>query len=106
MRPCCHITSHITKTTFHLPDSSLIAAKTLAARRRTTFKATVGHALRRGIAPQEKLAPDSPSETGPSGMLCLNKRPRRIPDSSFEKLIDHQYNEEDSRLLSIAMGKR
>jgi hypothetical protein len=94
------------KTSLDLPDSLLIAAKTLAAQRKTTLKAIVEHALRREIAPLENLAPDSPYEVGPFGILSLKKRPQGISGDHFEDLIDHQYDEEDSRVLSIAMGKR
>ena len=94
------------KTTLDLPDSLLIAAKTLAAQRKTTLKAIVEHALRREIAPWEQLAPDSPYATGPFGILSLKKRPQGISGDPFEDLIDHQYDEEESRVLSIARGKR
>ncbi len=39
------------KTTLELPDNLLLEAKAVAARRRTTFKAMIEHALRREIAP-------------------------------------------------------
>ena len=52
--------THIMKTTLDLPDNLPIAAKALAAQRKTTLKAMVEHALRREIDPQKNLAPDSP----------------------------------------------
>lgn len=41
------------KTTLDLPDALLVEAKAVAARRRTTLKAMVEHALRREIQFQE-----------------------------------------------------
>ena len=46
------------RTTVILPDSLLIAAKAVAAQRKTTLKAMVKSALRREVAPQENLAPE------------------------------------------------
>ena len=56
------------KTTLDLPDDLLIEAKIVAARRRTTLKAMVEHALRREIAPMVPL------EMNELGMLVLKKR--------------------------------
>jgi hypothetical protein len=42
------------KTTLELPEDLLSAAKAVAARRRTTLKALVEHALRREIASQSQ----------------------------------------------------
>ena len=66
------------KTTLDLPDDLLIAAEALAAQWKTTLKAMVEHALRREIAPREKLAPDSPYEVGPFGILSLKKRTQAL----------------------------
>ena len=56
------------KTTLELPDDLLIAAKSAAARRRTTLKALVEHALRREIEP---VSPSGSEKTiierGPHG---------------------------------------
>ena len=93
------------KTTLDLPDDLLITAKALAARRKTTLKAMVEHALRREIAPQEKLAPDSLYEMGPFGILSLKKRRHRLTPEQVQRLVDHQYDEEDARVISIATGK-
>lgn len=62
------------KTTLDLPDDLLIEAKIVAARRRTTLKAMVEHALRREIAPMVQLDADSPLEMNELGMLVLKKR--------------------------------
>lgn len=42
------------KTTLDLDDDLLIEAKTIAARRRTTLKAIVEHALWRELHPNER----------------------------------------------------
>ena len=62
------------KTTLDLPDELLIEAKAVAARRRTTLKAMVEHALRREIAPAVQLDTDSPFEMNELGMLVLKRR--------------------------------
>jgi hypothetical protein len=92
------------KTTLDLPDDLLIEAKAVAARRRTTLKAMVTHALRREIAPAVQLEADSPFEMNELGMLVLKKGVGRIPMSAeaIQDLIDHQYDEEDARVLEIA----
>jgi hypothetical protein len=92
------------KTTLDLPDDLLIEAKAVAARRRTTLKAMVTHALRREIAPAVQLEADSPFEMNELGMLVLKKVVGRIPMSAeaIQDLIDHQYDEEDARVLEIA----
>ena len=66
-QPYSHILTHIMKTTLGLPDDLLIEAKALAALRKTTLQA-IEHALRREIAPEERLAPDSPYVMGPFGI--------------------------------------
>jgi hypothetical protein len=92
------------KTTLDLPDNLLIAAKALAAQRKTTLKAMVEHALRREIAPQENLPPDSPYEVGPFGILSLKKRTEGLTTEQVQHLVDHQYDEEDARIISISTG--
>ncbi len=92
------------KTTLDLPDNLLIAAKALAAQRKTTLKAMVEHALRREIAPQENLPPDSPYEVGPFGILSLKKRTEVQTADQVQHLIDHQYDEEDGRIMSSFPG--
>jgi hypothetical protein len=96
--------THKMKTTLDLPDSLLIAAKALAAQRKTTLKAMVEHALRREIAPQENLAPDSPYEIGPFGILSLKKRAEVLTGDQVARLIDHQHDEEDGRIISSCTG--
>ncbi len=96
--------THIVKTTLDLPDDLLIAAKALAAQRKTTLKAMVEHALRREIAPQENLAPDSPYEVGPFGILSLKKRTEGLNAKQIQHIIDNQHDEEDSRIISVSTG--
>ncbi len=90
------------KTTLDLPDDLLIAAKALAAQRKTTLKAMVEHAPRREIAPQENLAPDSPYEVGPFGILGLKKRTEGLTAKQIQHLINQQHDEEDSRIISVS----
>ncbi len=104
IEPYSHIVTHIMKTTLDLPDNLLIAAKALAAQRKTTLKAMVEHALRREIAPQENLAPDSPYEVGPFGILSLKKRTEGLTTEQVQHLVDHQHDEEDARIISISTG--
>jgi hypothetical protein len=92
------------KTTLDLPDNLLIAAKALAAQRKTTLKAMVEHALRREIAPQENLAPDSPYEVGPFGILSLKKRSEGLTAKQVKHLVDHQHDEEDAKVIFISKG--
>lgn len=69
-----HIITHITimKTTLDLADELLIEAKALAARRRTSLKALVEHALRREIEPTRSdstpSVPESSVELSPFGL--------------------------------------
>jgi len=92
------------KTTLDLPDDLLIEAKALAAQRKTTLRAIVEHALRREIAPKENLSPDSPYEVGPFGILSLKKRTEVLTTDEVQRLIDHQYDEEDGRIISSLTG--
>jgi hypothetical protein len=67
------------KTTLDLDDTLLIEAKTVAARRRTTLKALVEHALQREIRPsptESTTAPhDALIEVGPHGLPRLRRAP-------------------------------
>jgi diacylglycerol kinase family enzyme len=94
--------THIMKTTLDLSDNLLIAAKALAAQRKTTLKAMVEHALRREITPQENLAPDSLYEVGPFGILSLKKRTEGLTAEQVQHLVENQHAEEDARIISIS----
>ncbi len=79
--------AHPMKTTLELPDKLLIAAKTLGAQRKTTLKAMGKSALRREVAPQESLAPDSPCKVGPFGLLSLKKRTEALTGAPVMRLL-------------------
>jgi hypothetical protein len=95
------------KTTVDLPDDLLIEAKSLAARRRTTLKAIVEHALRREVRPASEQINPNPEkyEVGPYGILSLKKRSPSVSSERIQQLIDQQYDQEDARILDIASGK-
>lgn len=68
------------KTTMDIDDELLIATKQVAARRRTSMKAIVEHALRREIAPEldPTLAESAACyKTGKHGLPVLNKSPQK-----------------------------
>lgn len=66
------------KTTLDLDDALLIKAKSVAARRRTTLKALVEHALRRELVPAANDRNPDPEvfEIGPLGLPVLKRRSR------------------------------
>jgi hypothetical protein len=80
------------KTTLELPDELLIEAKAVAARRRTTLKAMIEHALRREIAPVSSSQPaaDDLYETGPHGILCLKRRGARVTSEAIYRLLEDE----------------
>ncbi|MBE2203795.1 MAG: hypothetical protein IAE94_05625 [Chthoniobacterales bacterium] len=95
------------KTTLDLPDDLLIKAKILAAQRKTTLKAIVESALIREVRPAAELENPDPDkyEVGPFGILSLKRTdPKKIAEE-IQHLIDHQYDEEDARVIAIATGK-
>ena len=75
------------KTTIELPDDLLIEAKAVAARRRTTLKAMITHALRREIGPVSDPHPRQADllEVGPFGMRQRQRQGRQ-----------HQQNADDA----------
>ncbi len=95
------------KTTLDLPDDLLLAAKTLAVRRKTTLKALVESALRRELRPAaERENPDPEKfEVGPFGILSLKRSGHTLTADEVQHAIDHQYDEEDARVIAIATGK-
>ena len=80
------------KTTLELPDDLLIEAKAVAARRRTTLKAMIEHALRREIAPVPSPKPEEGSlyETGPHGILSLKRRGARVTSETIQRLLEEE----------------
>jgi len=85
------------KTTLELPDDLLIAAKTVAAQRRTTLRAMVEHALRRELAPAEALENPDPDkfEIGPFGILRLKRRPGETVTREQIKAIQDEIDEDE-----------
>ena len=95
------------KTTLDLDDELLAEAKAVAARRRTTLKAIVEHALRREIQPAEPENPDPGKyEVGPFGILSIKRTGRKPQTKQLQRAIEHQYDEEDARVIDIATGKQ
>ena len=94
------------KTTLDLPDDLLMAAKTLAVRRKTTLKAIVESALRREIRPAAEMENPNPEkyEIGPFGILSLKRTGEKLTAERVQHLIDHQYDDEDARVIAIASG--
>ncbi|MFQ3670561.1 MAG: hypothetical protein SNJ84_03795 [Verrucomicrobiia bacterium] len=95
------------KTTLDLPDDLLLEAKAIAVRRKTTLKAIIEHALRREIRPASDLENPDPEkyELGPFGILSLKKRGQGMTADQVQHLIDHEYDEEDARVIDLATGK-
>ena len=85
------------KTTLDLPDDLLIEAKSAAARRRTTLKAIVEHALRRELAPTLEIANPDPEkfEVGPLGFLVLKRKAGDTITLAQIKAIQEELDEEE-----------
>ena len=96
------------KTSLDLPDDLLIEAKILAARRKTTLRAIVEHALRREIRPAAGLENPDPEkfEVGPLGYLVI-KRPPGSPPVTFEMIcaIQDEIDEEDLQKAMYPNGQ-
>lgn len=77
------------KTTLDIDDDLLIEAKTVAARRRTTLKALVEHALQREIQPASAgssgAVADQLIEIGPHGLPRL-VRPGAVGTLTTERV--------------------
>jgi predicted transcriptional regulator len=71
------------KTTLELDDALLAEAKAMAARRRTTLKAMVEHALRRELAP----ASAESSAVGAAGLPQLPKRGTENPNAELHRRL-------------------
>ncbi len=95
------------KTTLELPDELLIEAKMVAARRRTTLKAMVEHALRREIRPTETSTDlkDGPYEMDDLGFLRLKKRGVAITTETISRLQQEIDDEDFGNAMELA-GKR
>lgn len=88
------------KTTLDLPDDLLIEAKAVAARRRTTLKAMVEHALRREISPAVELDEDSPFEMNELDMLVLKRRGGGITLEQIDAIQEEMDREDMERALN------
>jgi hypothetical protein len=62
------------KTTIELPDELFVSAKAVAARRRTTLRAMIEHALKREIAFEAHPEVDAPVELNAHGFPVLKRR--------------------------------
>ena len=71
------------KTTLDLDDALLTEAKAVAARRRTTLRAMVEHALRRELAPSAAGL----DMTGASGLPRLSKRGAVNPNAELHRRL-------------------
>jgi len=80
------------KTTLDLPEDLLIAAKQVAAQRRTTLKEMVTRSLRReiGLDAAPTLAPDSPFELSEYGLPRLKKRGAVITSDMIYKMLEDE----------------
>lgn len=85
------------KTTLELDSALLSEAKAVAAKRRTTLKAMVEHALRRELAPAPESANPDPEkfEVGPLGFLVLRRRPGEVITLEEIKAVQEEIDEED-----------
>jgi len=88
------------KTTLELDDALLAEAKSVAAKRRTTLRAIVEHALRRELQPPAEISNPDPEkfEIGPLGLLILKRRPGKKPMTLDEiRRLEEECDEEDFR---------
>lgn len=85
------------KTTLDLDDALLIRARAVAAKRRTTLKALVEHALRRELAPAaEERNPDPEKfEVGPFGFLVLKRQPGETITLARIQALEEALEEEE-----------
>jgi hypothetical protein len=83
------------KTTLDLDDALLAEAKAVAAKRRTTLKAMVEHALRRELASAPEFANPDPEkfEIGPLGFLVLKRNPGETITLEQIKAVKEEFDE-------------
>lgn len=77
------------KTTIDLPDALLRQAKILAARRGTTLKAMLSHALEREISGSDKGAP-AIFEVDADGLPRLPSRGARVTRELVGRLLEEE----------------
>jgi len=94
------------KTTVEIDDSLLVEAKAVAARRRTSLKALIDHALRRELAPLDGNTHGQRErfEMGPLGFLVLKRRPGETV--SLEDIAAIETAQLDEELRSSLPGQR
>ncbi len=82
------------KTTMDIDDELLIATKAAAARRRTSMKAIVEHALRREIAPKQDFAMEEPAacyRTGKHGLPVLKKHgDKKVSSETIYQMMEDE----------------
>ena len=85
------------KTTLELDDALLTEAKAVAAKRRTTLKAMVEHALRRELAPSPEITNPDPAkfEVGPLGFLVLKRKAGETITLKQIKAIQEELDDEE-----------
>jgi hypothetical protein len=91
-------------TTLDLPEDLLKEAQAAAERRQTSLPALVEEALRRELARSSDPVetPDQGSlELGANGIRGLKNQGNALSVQKVRELIDHQYDEEDARVLEI-----
>lgn len=71
------------KTTLEIDDDLLVEAKVVAARRRTTLRAIVEHALRRELSP----VVDGKSDPAVSGLPLLPKTGTTNPNAELHRRL-------------------
>lgn len=95
------------KTTIELPDDLLIEAQSVAARRGTTLKAMITHALRReiGTAPNPHPRDTDHLEGGPFDIPRLKPRGEPVTGAMVRKMQDDA-DDEDFQCAVTFAGKR
>ena len=80
------------KTTLELPDDLLSEAKAIAAKRRTTLKAMVEHALRREVASESHVTDaDCAYDKDEHGIPSLKKRKgARVTSQAVYQLMEEE----------------
>lgn len=80
------------KTTLELPDDLFAKAKAAAAKRKTTFRAVVEHALRREVgSPTDAESPSPFYKIGPSGIPLIKHTGNVVVTSAMvRELLDEE----------------
>ena len=77
------------KTTIDIPDTLLKATKTMAARRGTTLKAIITHALEREVYHGDP-PPEAVFDVNEDGMPHLPSRGVRVTSELVDRLLDEE----------------